>query len=92
MIRIFSKTTDSNTVQLMFEDNGIGFEERYLEKIFNIFQRLAGQKYEGSGIGLAVCKKIAQRHGGDITAKSQLGQGTTFIVTLPLHQLSTNDH
>lgn len=67
-------------------DNGIGFEEKYLDRIFNIFQRLEGRKYEGSGIGLAICRKIALRHGGDLTARSQPGQGTTFLVTLPLHQ------
>ncbi|MBI4944961.1 MAG: PAS domain S-box protein [Bacteroidetes bacterium] len=87
-IRIFSKTTDNNTIQLFFEDNGIGFEEKYFENIFNIFERLGGYKYEGSGIGLAVCKKIAQRHGGEITAQSQLGKGTTFIVSLPAKQLT----
>lgn len=70
-------------IDVHVEDNGIGFDEKYLEKIFNIFQRLDGQKYEGSGIGLAVCKKIAVRHGGDITAKSKEGSGSTFIVTLP---------
>ncbi len=69
-------------IQLRVHDNGIGFEEKYLDRIFNIFQRLEGRKYEGSGIGLAICRKIAQRHEGDITAQSQPGKGTTFIVTL----------
>lgn len=72
--------------ELYFEDNGIGFEEKYLDKIFNIFQRLEGQRYEGSGIGLAICKKIATRHGGDITARSKPGEGTTFVVTLSVRQ------
>lgn len=67
---------------LVFEDNGIGFDEKYSDRIFNIFQRLETTKYEGTGIGLAVCKKIAQKHGGDITAKSKIGEGTKFIVTL----------
>lgn len=66
-------------------DNGIGFDEKYLDRIFTIFQRLHGKhEYEGTGIGLAVCKKIVDRHGGTITAKSNFGQGSTFIVCLPV--------
>lgn len=72
-------------VEIYFEDNGIGFDEKYTDRIFNIFQRLEGQKYEGSGIGLAICKKIALRHGGDITAKSEIGKGSVFIVKLALY-------
>lgn len=73
--------------RLFVQDNGIGFEEKYLDRIFNVFQRLHGRgQYEGSGIGLAIARKIVQRHGGDITARSQPGQGATFIVTLPVHQ------
>jgi len=69
------------------EDNGIGFEEKYLEKMFAVFQRLHGRsEYEGTGVGLAVCRRITDRHHGTITAKSQLGQGAIFIVTLPLRQ------
>ncbi|MFD2245386.1 sensor histidine kinase [Pontibacter ruber] len=75
-------TPGDELIELHFEDNGIGFDEKYLDRIFNIFQRLEGQKYEGSGIGLAICRKIAIRHGGDITARSQTGIGTRFIVTL----------
>jgi PAS domain S-box-containing protein len=76
--------------QLCVEDNGIGFEEKYLDRIFTVFQRLHGRgEYEGTGVGLAICRKIALRHGGDITAKSQPGAGTTFIVTLPMLQPRT---
>lgn len=72
--------------QILVEDNGIGFEEKYLDRIFVVFQRLHGRaEYEGTGVGLAICRKIALRHGGDITARSQLGEGATFIVTLPAH-------
>jgi len=79
-------TPGDQVTEIYVEDNGIGFDEKYLDRIFNIFQRLEGQKYEGSGIGLAVCRKIAIRHGGDITASSQPGVGTRFIITLALTQ------
>jgi len=79
-------TPGDEKVEIVVEDNGIGFDEKYLDRIFNIFQRLEGQKYEGSGIGLAICRKIAIRHGGDITAQSQPGQGTRFILTLAVKQ------
>lgn len=69
------------------EDNGIGFDEKHVERIFKPFERLHGRSdYEGSGIGLAVCRKIVQRHGGEITAKSIPHTGTKFIVTLPEKQ------
>jgi PAS domain S-box-containing protein len=68
-------------------DNGIGFDEKYLDRVFTIFQRLHGRgEYEGTGIGLAICRKIVERHGGTITARSKLGEGTTFIVSMPLRQ------
>jgi PAS domain S-box-containing protein len=73
--------------QIMVRDNGIGFDERYLDRIFQVFQRLHSRsEYEGTGIGLAVCRKIADRHGGTISAKSAEGDGATFIVTLPVKQ------
>ena len=73
---------------ISFSDNGIGFDEKYKEKIFNIFQTLAGRKYEGSGIGLAICRKIAIRHGGNIVAKSAVNIGSVFIVSLSAKQVS----
>ncbi len=77
--------------ELRVEDNGIGFEEKYLDRIFNVFQRLHGRgsKYEGTGIGLAICRKIVERHHGGITARSTPGGGATFIATLPLKQYVT---
>jgi light-regulated signal transduction histidine kinase (bacteriophytochrome) len=69
-------------------DNGIGFDETYLDRIFEVFQRLHGRlEYEGTGMGLAICRKIAERHGGSITADSQAGVGSTFIVRIPREHL-----
>ena len=94
LVKIYSQDSQSQSnqlvgseyFQLIVEDNGIGFEEKYLERIFNVFQRLHGRsQYEGTGIGLAICKKIVERHHGSITASSQPGQGATFIIKLPIH-------
>ncbi|MBC3541150.1 PAS domain S-box protein [Rufibacter sp. H-1] len=82
-----TSTPGDQHVSIEVSDNGIGFDEKYLDRIFNIFQRLEGQKYEGSGIGLAICRKIAIRHGGDITARSKPGEGTTFVITLATRHL-----
>jgi two-component system sensor kinase FixL len=82
---------DVPSVTLFVQDNGIGFEERYLDRVFNIFQRLEGRKYQGSGVGLAICKKIVVRHGGFITASSKPGEGATFMVTLPLRQVEKEE-
>ena len=89
VVDLFSTTTDDGTLQIYVKDNGIGFEEQYLDRIFAPFKRLHGRgsQYEGTGIGLAICKKIVERHGGSITAKSTPGHGATFIITLPSKQL-----
>lgn len=71
--------------QLTVEDNGIGFDEQHVERIFKVFQRLHDRsEYEGTGIGLSVCRKIVERHGGSINAKSMSGEGATFTVMLPV--------
>ncbi len=76
-----------NLCQITVKDNGIGFDEQYLERIFTVFERLHGQaEYEGTGMGLAIVKKIAERHGGTATATSVPGEGSTFVVTLPVFQ------
>jgi two-component system CheB/CheR fusion protein len=68
---------------ISIKDNGIGFEETYKEKIFGIFQRLNGNNFEGTGIGLAICKKIIENHNGFIAAESKLGDGSEFKILLP---------
>ena len=73
--------------RVYIQDNGIGFNEMYHDKIFTIFQRLHGkQEYEGTGIGLAIVKKIIEKHKGQLHAKSKEGEGTSFILTLPARQ------
>lgn len=89
VIRVNSHTRTTGSgeqlCELSVQDNGIGFDEKYLEKIFAVFQRLHGRtEYEGTGVGLAVCRRIVDRHHGTITARSKPGEGATFIVTLPL--------
>ena len=73
--------------RLIVSDHGIGFDERYRDRMFAIFQRLNGRgQYDGNGIGLALCARIVERHGGRIEAVSTQGEGATFVVTLPLNQ------
>lgn len=73
--------------RIAVRDNGIGFEEKYLDRIFMPFQRLhTVDQYDGTGIGLAICRRIAERHGGSITAQSTPGEGSVFVVNLPVEQ------
>ncbi|RAI43544.1 ATP-binding protein [Rhodoplanes roseus] len=75
-------------VRITVEDNGIGFDEKYCEQIFEPFQRLHGpDEYEGTGIGLAICRKIVQRHGGSISASGRAGEGAVFTFALPMRTL-----
>ncbi|GAB3050984.1 sensor histidine kinase [Spirosoma pulveris] len=82
----FWKPVSANGVYHKIEiaDNGIGFDEKYLDRIFQMFQRLHGKgEYAGTGVGLAICQKVVANHGGMLTATSQPGKGSTFIVYLP---------
>jgi PAS domain S-box-containing protein len=89
IVKIYSQKSENQQLnseycQIIIEDNGIGFEEKYLDRIFNVFQRLHGRtEYEGTGMGLAICRKIVERHQGSITAKSEPGKGASFILTIP---------
>lgn len=84
-----AESANGHRCLITVEDNGIGFEQKYAERIFSAFERLHGRtEYEGTGIGLSIARKIAWRHGGELTAASTPGQGATFTLTLPLSQLS----
>jgi PAS domain S-box-containing protein len=85
VIKISGKVTKEN-YEIAFQDNGIGFEEKYLPQMLNLFQRLhVKEKFEGTGLGLAICRKIVELHNGTITAKSEEGNGAIFYVTIPLN-------
>ena len=90
-IHVTARVADARA-ELAFADDGIGFDERYLDRIFKPFQRLTtSSRYPGTGIGLAICRKIVERHGGVLTARSAPGRGSTFLVDLPLAPRTTND-
>ena len=81
------KRGHGDSCQIIVKDNGIGFDSCFQEQIFGMFKRLHGRdEYNGTGIGLAICKKIVERHGGSITACSSAGKGAEFIVFLPVKQ------
>ena len=74
-----------NWLKITIADNGIGFDQSFAEKIFAPFQRLHGRsEYKGTGIGLAVCRRIVERHNGKISAQSTPGEGTLFTIVLPI--------
>lgn len=84
--RHIEKTSENDLsyVEIAVRDNGIGFEQSYAESIFNNFVRLNPRtQFEGTGLGLSLCKKVVQRHDGKIWAEGRLGEGATFFVQLP---------
>ena len=81
------KNQPNRYCKIYIEDNGIGFEQEYAEQIFDMFKRLhVSNEFEGTGIGLALCKKIVEKHHGFISARSKVNEGSTFIISLPMAQ------
>ena len=85
VIRVSARVVGNNFTQITVSDNGLGFDNIHAYKVFEPFQRLHGKDFQGTGIGLAICKKIIEAHGGTIYAESNKGEGTTFTFTLPLN-------
>ena len=89
VVRLSGTRLDRRHCAIVVADNGIGFEQEHADKIFRMFARLHSRaQYDGSGIGLAICRQIAERHGGSIAATSTIGQGSVFTVTLPVSHLA----
>lgn len=91
-IRVERRDRPDGSAELRIADNGIGFDMTYHDKIFEIFQRLHGrEEYQGTGVGLATCRRIVERHGGTLRAESAAGAGATFIATFPPGQMRIAD-
>ena len=103
VVRIYSPPANSSAgipetekedkyCRIFIEDNGIGFDQKYAEQIFDMFKRLhVNTEFEGTGIGLALCKKIMEKHNGFISALSKINHGSCFIISLPLNQAETQE-
>lgn len=86
LVRAWGQCTPDQC-QVVVADNGIGFDQKYKERIFNVFERLHGRcDYQGTGVGLAICRKIVEQHGGTIVAQSTPEKGSTFTITLPIRK------
>jgi light-regulated signal transduction histidine kinase (bacteriophytochrome) len=83
VIHVSAESTGQSWV-IAIRDNGIGIDPQYFTKIFGLFKRLHGREYPGTGIGLGLCKKIVERHGGRIWVESTAGKGSTFLFELPV--------
>jgi len=84
---IAGNTEGKQLLQIQVSDNGIGFDQEYANSIFGLFARLHGRaKYEGTGLGLGICRKVVENHNGTIVAKSEPGKGATFTIEIPLQQ------
>src|SRR5439155_12156160 len=85
VIQNFNDTQKKDVYRIVVQDNGIGFDPKYAEEIFTVFKRLHSyHEFEGSGVGLSICKKIVERHNGSIRAESRPGMGSMFLLDLPL--------
>jgi signal transduction histidine kinase len=92
VITISGRKTGDQFIEILVKDNGIGFENKYGTKIFQPFQRLHGPGYEGTGIGLSICKKIVELYGGTMQVESMPGEGSVFSFSLPGKPLITAAH
>jgi light-regulated signal transduction histidine kinase (bacteriophytochrome) len=82
-VHVSAHKDDGKKWTFSIQDSGLGIDPQYFEKIFGMFQRLHGrEEFAGTGIGLAICKKIVERHGGNISVESRLGEGSTFRFVL----------
>ena len=85
-VTVAAEQVDTDTWAITVADNGIGFDQQHADRVFAMFQRLHGRQFDGSGIGLAVCRRIVERHRGSIEARGVTGVGASFVVRLPICQ------
>ncbi len=84
-VKIYTESSNPGSQQIIVEDNGIGFDQKYVDDIFLVFKRLhSHHEFEGTGVGLSICKKIVEKHNGSITAYSATGEGSKFVINLPV--------